>query len=179
MEKKRIGQCPLCGGDVVKTAKGYRCVNNTGDPSKCRFFVNSILGNRNMSDSEVSELLEKKEILLDGFATKEGKCFTTVLHLDASGQVVMDGNVCKCPNCGGDVRVNARSFYCANYHHPEKPCSFTAWRNMAGHSLSLTEVREICAAGETSETKVFFTDDGTPYDKHLSLSDDKLKVLKS
>ena len=30
MEKKRIGQCPLCGGDVVKTAKGYRCVNNTG-----------------------------------------------------------------------------------------------------------------------------------------------------
>ena len=164
MEKKRIGQCPLCGGDVVKTAKGYRCVNNTGDPSKCGFFVNSILGNRNMSDSEVSELLEKKEILLDGFATKEGKCFTTVLHLDASGQVVMDGNVCKCPNCGGD---------------PEKPCSFTAWRNMAGHSLSLTEVREICAAGKTSETKVFFTDDGTPYEKHLSLSDDKLKVLKS
>ena len=32
---------------------------------------------------------------------------------------------------------------------------------------------------ENSETKVFFTDDGTPYEKHLSLSDDKLKVLKS
>ena len=24
-EKKIIGRCPLCGGNVVKTCKGYRC----------------------------------------------------------------------------------------------------------------------------------------------------------
>ncbi len=28
-EKKIIGRCPFCGGNVVKTCKGYRCENNT------------------------------------------------------------------------------------------------------------------------------------------------------
>ena len=30
-EKKIIGRCPLCGGSVVKTCKGYRCEHNIGD----------------------------------------------------------------------------------------------------------------------------------------------------
>lgn len=30
-EKKIIGRCPFCGGNVVKTCKGYRCENNTGE----------------------------------------------------------------------------------------------------------------------------------------------------
>ena len=25
-----IGRCPLCGGNVVKTCKGYRCEHNLG-----------------------------------------------------------------------------------------------------------------------------------------------------
>ncbi len=29
-ETKIIGRCPVCGGNVVKTCKGYRCENNTG-----------------------------------------------------------------------------------------------------------------------------------------------------
>lgn len=29
-EKKIIGRCPLCGGSVVKTCKGYRCEHNIG-----------------------------------------------------------------------------------------------------------------------------------------------------
>ena len=31
MEKKIIGRCPLCGGNVVKTCKGYRCENNIAE----------------------------------------------------------------------------------------------------------------------------------------------------
>ena len=27
-EKKIIGRCPFCGGNVVKTCKGYRCEHN-------------------------------------------------------------------------------------------------------------------------------------------------------
>ena len=34
-EKKIIGRCPFCGGNVVKTCKGYRCENNTGEHPSC------------------------------------------------------------------------------------------------------------------------------------------------
>ena len=71
-EKKIIGRCPFCGGNVVKTCKGYRCENNTGEHPSCVLNINAIIGNRKMNDEEIAEFLEKRRILLDGFSTKEG-----------------------------------------------------------------------------------------------------------
>ena len=77
MEKKIIGRCPLCGGNVVKTCKGYRCENNIAEQPTCVLNINGIIGNRKMSDEEITELLEHRFILLDGFASK-GRC--VVMH---------------------------------------------------------------------------------------------------
>lgn len=52
MEKKIIGRCPLCGGNVVKTCKGYRCENNIAEQPTCVLNINGIIGNRKMSDEE-------------------------------------------------------------------------------------------------------------------------------
>ena len=93
-EKKIIGSCPLCGGNVVKTCKGYRCENNMGEHPSCVLKINAILGNRKMNDSEVTELLANRSILLDGFATKEGKTFPTVLELADDGNINMQAVVC-------------------------------------------------------------------------------------
>ena len=71
MEKKIIGRCLLCGGNVVKTCKGYRCENNIAEQPTCVLNINGIIGNRKMSDEEIAELLEHRFILLDGFASKE------------------------------------------------------------------------------------------------------------
>ena len=70
MEKNIIGRCPLCGGNVVKTCKGYRCENNIAEQPTCVLNINCIIGNRKMSDEEIAELLEHRLILLDGFASK-------------------------------------------------------------------------------------------------------------
>ena len=43
-EKKIIGRCPFCGGNVVKTCKGYRCENNTGEHPSCVLNINTIIG---------------------------------------------------------------------------------------------------------------------------------------
>ena len=87
-EKKIIGHCPFCGGNVVKTCKGYRCENNTGEHPSCVLNINAIIGNRKMNDEEIAEFLEKRRILLDGFSTKEGKTFPTVLELADDGAVL-------------------------------------------------------------------------------------------
>ena len=96
-EKKIVGRCPLCGGNVVKTCKGYRCENNIGDNPTCCLNINGILGNRKMSDEEIAELLSARRIMLDGFATKEGKTFPTILELGDDGSVNMQTVIGKCP----------------------------------------------------------------------------------
>ena len=114
-EKKIIGCCPLCGGNVVKTCKGYRCEHNIGDSPSCVLNINAIIGNRKMTDAEVTVLLEKRRILLDGFASKEGKTFPTVLELAEDGNILMQPVIGRCPHCGGEIRVGSRAFNCSNY----------------------------------------------------------------
>lgn len=99
-ETKIIGRCPVCGGNVVKTCKGYRCENNTGEDGKCGLL-------------------------------QEGS-----------------------------------------------PCDFVIWRNIAGHLMTLDEVREICADGVTSHEVEMFGENGSVYRRKLGLSPDKLKVIK-
>lgn len=177
-EKKIIGRCPVCGGNVVKTCKGYRCENNTGETPKCGVFINGVIGNRKMTDEEIATLLEKHEIMLDGFATKEWKTFPTVLVLNADGSVDMQSIIGKCPKCGGDIRVGSKAFNCSNYSHPSAPCNFVIWRNIGGHLITLDEARQICADGITTEPVEMFREDGVRFEKKLGVSPDKSQVIR-
>lgn len=177
-EKKIIGRCPLCGGNVVKTCKGYRCEHNIGEHPACPLYINGIIGNRKMNDNEVAGLLEKRKILLDGFATKEGKTFPTILEIMDDGTINMQSVAAKCPHCGGDLRVGIRAFNCSNFKHETAPCSFSIWRNIGGHQMSLDEVKQICDNGTTATELEMYRDDGTIYRKKLGLSPDKLQIVK-
>ena len=121
-EKKNHRSLPFCGGNVVKTCKGYRCEHNLGEQPSCVLNINGIIGNRKMNDEEIAELLEKRCILLDGFATKEGKTFPTVLELADDGNILMQPVIGKSPHCGGDIRVGSRAFNCSNYSNQAAPC---------------------------------------------------------
>ena len=162
-EKKIIGRCPFCGGNVVKTCKGYRCESNTGEHPSCVLNINAIIGNRKMNDGEIAEFLEKRRILLDGFSTKEGKTFPTVLELADDGAVNMQSVIGRCPHCGGEVRVGTRAFNCSNYSNQEAPCSFAIWRNIGGHQLTLEEAKELCEKNITSSELEMYREDGSIY----------------
>lgn len=177
-EKKIIGCCPLCGGNVVKTCKGYRCEHNIGDQPTCVLNINGIIGNRKMSDNEIAELLKHRSILLDGFVTKEGKSFPTVLELADDGAINMQPIIGKCPHCGGDIRVGSRAFNCSNYANQNAQCNFAIWRNIGGHQLTLTEAKEICEKQITSSELEMYREDGSIYRKRLGLSPDKLQIVK-
>lgn len=177
-EKKTIGRCPLCGGNVIKTCKGYRCENNIGDAPTCKLNINGIIGNRKMTDEEVAELLAERHIMLDGFATKENKAFSTVLELADDGSVNMKSIIGKCPRCGGDIRVGQRAFNCSNFTNQESQCTFSIWRNIGGHQLTLIDAKEICEKEMTTEELEMYRDDGSVYRKRLGLSPDKLQIVK-
>ena len=177
-EKKIIGSCPLCGGNVVKTCKGYRCENNIGDNPSCVLNINAILGNRKMADDEIAKLLANRSVLLDGFATKEGKTFPTVLELADDGNINMQSVIGKCPHCGGENPVGNRALHCSNHSKPEAPCSFSLWRNIGGHQVNLAEAKELCEKGITSTELEMYREDGAVYRKRLGVSPDKLQIVK-
>lgn len=168
----------MCGGNVVKTCKGYRCEHNISEHPTCVLNINGIIGNRKMNDGEIAELLENRCILLDGFVTKEGKSFPTVLELADDGAINMQSVIGKCPHCGGGIRVGSRAFNCSNYANQTAQCNFAIWRNIGGHQLTLAEAKEICEKQITSSELEMYREDGSIYRKRLGLSPDKLQIVK-
>ena len=110
-EKKIMGRCPFCGGNVVKTCKGYRCEHNIGEQSSCALNINSIIGNRKMEDNEIVRLLEERFLLLDDFASKEGKSFPTVIELADDGAINMRPVIGKCLGRTQRYPVNIYNLY--------------------------------------------------------------------
>ncbi len=84
----KVGICPLCGGNVIRTRFGYGC-----DRYKegCKFSVNNVILDRVISVSHMKILLETgKTGTIDGFISKKsGKPFSAGLKLDGD-KVVFD-----------------------------------------------------------------------------------------
>lgn len=172
-EKLIVGKCPLCGGDVIKTFKGWTCVNALAENPTCQFFLFSTIGNRRISDKEASLFLQDKKILLDGFSTKEGKIFTSILSFNPDGTVGMNSQLGKCPKCGGILYVNNRSVSCGNFKNHENPCNFTIWRNTSGHDFSLSQLMEIVLTGATSDVVALYDNKGNKSQHRMGLNENK------
>lgn len=173
-----VGKCPACGADVIKTVKGYSCINALGENPSCSFYVPSVISNRRISIEEIQKLLLYGRMLLDGFASKEMKIYTSILSISPSGQLDLNSNVCSCPRCGGNIYAGIKGFNCSNFSNADSPCEFVIWRNTSGHDMTLEEVEEICMKGMTDSEITFYGTDGSIYSKRLGLSHDKSKVIK-
>jgi DNA topoisomerase-3 len=81
-----IGNCPLCGNDVIKNRYAYGCKNYT----ECKFKINTRICNRTISKSNAELLLKNGETSkIEGFVSKNGKSFDAKLKLDKD-KVVFD-----------------------------------------------------------------------------------------
>lgn len=172
-----VGNCPDCGSPVVKTCKDYRCRNAVGQEPACQFSVYPIVCNRKLSEVEVSALLNGETLLLDGMATNEGKAFTSTVHMDKDGKLIVDAKVSVCPKCGGTIYAGAKAFSCGN-RKGETACTFVLWRTYGGYVLTLKDVKDICEKGVTADELTMYHDDGTIYKKRLALTPEKDKVVR-
>ena len=172
------GRCPVCGGRVLKTGKGYACENSIPQDPLCNFHVPGILGNRKITDSEMEDFLAGNAQVLDGFSNGDGKIFSSVLTLAEDGKVMLDSRIAVCPVCGGDILVSPTAFNCSNYSNPDVKCKFMAWRNIAGHVITKQEMQEICEEGQTRELLELYKNNGAIFYKKLGLSTDKKSIIK-
>lgn len=159
--------CPNCGGKVRSTKKGYGCVNFFRDwRDHCNLWVQSEYCGRSISLHEVEMLLTRGYTeVLDGF-TANGRTFSSCLVIGPDGTPVLNGDICRCPKCGGRVWAGIKGYNCSNFRNPAVRCDFVIWRRLAGHVMTVDEVRQLCTAGHT-HMLTFYTKEGIAYDKRL------------
>lgn len=85
-EKKIIGKCPLCRGDVSENQKAFGCSN--WKEKECKFTIWKTMGGKSITEAMVKDLLKNGETgEIKGFKSKEGKSFDAKLKLEEDGKI--------------------------------------------------------------------------------------------
>lgn len=166
--------CPVCGGIVYVYNKGYGCKNlhetdENGD-KVCQFWLSKTICGREITKSEAEDLLRNGETdFLDGFTNNNGDNFTSKMVL-RDEKVVFDSVVCKCPKCGGDIRIGNKAYNCSNYK--TTGCKFSIWREIKGHKLTPDEAKMLCEEKQTPVIEFKSKDGSKTFNGQLTLNDD-------
>lgn len=179
-------KCPSCGGDIVATAYGFRCIHFDREKEDgCDFSVGKI-AEKSLNVSQLTELITNgRTETIRGFKSKTGKKFDACLCMekDENGKTVIkfdfehvEAKKVKdvvCPLCGGEIVQTPFGFGCANYskENPES-CRFSIGK-MAEKSLTELQVRELLTNGRTGTIRGFKSKTGKKFDARVVLSRDE------
>ena len=175
------GRCPVCGGRVLRTSKGYACEFSLMRHPLCRFHVTGFIHGRKITEQEIEDFLNGTPQVLDGFTAADaegGKSFSSLLTLREDGLVGLEPVITVCPSCGGNILVSPVAYNCSNYKTPGVCCRFFLWRNIAGHDVTADEMRQVCEEGRTREPLEFYKHNGTVFYQRLALSADRKRIVK-
>ena len=172
------GRCPVCGGRIKKTSKGYACEHffEEGD-SHCNFYVGNFICNRMITEQEVENFVAGRKQVLDGFVSKAGKPFSSLLSLKEDGSVFLNSTICKCPVCGVEIRVSPKAYNCSNFSNEDVKCQFFIWRNLDGHIVTPEDVIQLCENGQVDEVLRFYRENGRPFDKQMKFQDGRIVLV--
>ena len=81
-EKKKLGKCPLCGGNVVDKKKIYGC--DSYQKNHCNFLIGKTMASKNLSPTIIKQLLEsgKSKTKIKGFKKADGTTFDSYIKLE-------------------------------------------------------------------------------------------------
>lgn len=132
--RKVLGECPLCGGNVIEGVNGFGC-SNSRPPMSCKFVIwknteKGLFRNVTITESMVKKWLAGKEVKVSKLVSNTGKSFSANLKLqvDKSAQypvqlVFGEKTILgKCPKCGGNITETVNAFSC------DKNCGYIIWK---------------------------------------------------
>jgi len=148
-----LGECPLCGEQIVEGNKAYHCSNK-----ECKFVVGKVIAKKLISKSNMEKLLSIGcTDVIKGFESKEGKKFDAALALreDKTGlefkfNAVSGGQDILCPSCGSLIKQGNKAYYCSN-----KECNFVIWNVIAGKKITPAIVKKIVENGDSGKVSGF------------------------
>lgn len=179
-------KCPSCGGDIVATAYGFRCIHFDREKEDgCDFSVGKI-AEKSLNVSQLTELITNgRTETIRGFKSKTGKKFDACLCMekDENGKTVIkfdfehvEAKKVKdvvCPLCGGEIVQTPFGFGCANYSKDDpESCRFSIGK-MAEKSLTESQVKELLTNGRTGTIRGFKSKTGKKFDSRVALNRDE------
>ncbi len=176
--------CPACGGELTTTSFGYGCSNYGNEEIKCRFSLGQIAG-VDIDEEQFKKLvLEGKTDLIEGFKSKSGKPFKSVLKLekDENGEFNVSFDFSEtpteyieglsCPVCGGRIVKTGYGFACEHRFQEENQCYFSVGE-IAGRKLSLDELTRLLTDGITDVLSGFKSKTNQKFNAKIQLKENE------
>jgi DNA topoisomerase III len=178
--------CPKCGGEVHERYKAFQCL-------KCDFSIRKIISGRLFEASEVEQLIRERQIgPLQGFRSRMGKPFATVVKLDGAFEAKFDFGpdqrngedapkvdftgqepVAKCPKCESRVFETAMSFACEK-SVGARTCDFRVGKLILQQPIDRAQFEKLVTAGKTDLLGKFISKKGRPFKAYLVLKAGKV-----
>ncbi len=199
--QSHLGTCPLCKeGRVAENAKAFGCSRYR---EGCKFAIWKVVAGKRLTERQVQALLTRGATgPLKGFKSKAGKMFAASLKLDSEFKVAFDfesrggkprtsrGAAPKakavtpetaaepeltCPKCGlGQIIEGKKGRGCNRYR---EGCDFVVWYEIAGKTLTETQIVTLIRKGRTGVIKGFKSRSGNKFEARLRLDHDWKVVL--
>jgi DNA topoisomerase III len=153
---------------MLETLRAYKSQDG-------KLTVYKVIGNRRMEESEIRELVEKRQIgPIDSFRSKAGKEFSAILRLNEEGKVefVFDRNgsgpgssldltglepIGKCPRTGGDIFETASSYVVRVVENGEEKFPFRVSRKILEREIPREQVFKLLETGKTDLLEKFWS----------------------
>ena len=155
--------CPKCGGAVKENYRRFQC-------QKCEFSLPKFLAGRLMEATETERLVTEKQIgPLQGFRSKKGFPFASVLKLDAEHKLIFDFGeekkdadggalavdftgkepIGKCPKCSAGVFDNVMNYVCEKAVGAAKTCDFRTGAIILQQPISPEQIAKLLTTRKT------------------------------
>jgi hypothetical protein len=134
VERRVVGPCPRCDGEIVERPKSYSCTSwkSKADPG-CGYTLWKEVGGRTITFEEAQEYVAK------GISAEDIKVERVVI------------GPCPTPGCGGEIIERAKSYGCTSWKsRTETGCGFVIWRRSGGKDVTREEAIEMVAEGRTN-----------------------------
>jgi DNA topoisomerase-3 len=136
VERRVVGPCPRCDGEIVERPKSYSCTSwkSKAEPG-CGYTLWKEVGGRTITFEEAVEYVAK------GISADDIKPERVVI------------GPCPTPDCGGEIIERAKSYGCTSWKsRSETGCGFVIWRKAGGKDVTREEAIEMVREGRTNAT---------------------------
>ena len=176
-ERKIIGECPLCGEDVVESPRSYSC---SGWRDGCGFTIWKEMYGTKLTEADAKSILEKGETDLKDLVSKAGKPYKAKIAYNPEEKKMelkfpdKKTVVGKCPVCGKDVVETARSYGCSGWRDG---CRFTIWKEISGRTLDEKDVKKLLQGEKTDTIRFTSKKSGKRFTARLMYSKEEERVV--
>ena len=180
IDRSKLGECPECGGNIIKGRKDYGCANWRESDGACKVVIPSKLHGRFISPYMLRSLLNDKKAGPYHFPDNDPPY--GVIHLekmDDSWNLIVKKStkpkkhpkkiLAECPVCGGNIVDSPKAYGCANWKDIDGGCKFAVWKTIAKRETTKEDAIQLIETGSTDILDGFISKNGKAFCARLTL----------